>query len=80
MLFRRRRKETINQETNSDTRRRRQGFFSPAKVEKRTERRAKRRAFFIKLTSNIKWIMLGLAVVAVIAYLWFGTGWIKGLL
>ena len=36
------------------------------------ERRQKRRAFFIKLTGNVKWIMLFAAVIAVILFAKFG--------
>ncbi len=38
----------------------------------RKERREKRRAFFIKFSSNIKWIMLAAAVIAVILFAKFG--------
>ncbi|KKN46362.1 hypothetical protein LCGC14_0673900 [marine sediment metagenome] len=38
----------------------------------RKERKEKRRAFFVKLTSNIKWIMLAAAVIAVILFAKFG--------
>ncbi len=40
--------------------------------DKRTERRAKRRKFFLALSSNVKWIMVAAAVIAVLLFAKFG--------
>ncbi len=42
------------------------------RVVKRKERKEKRREFFMGLTSNIKWIMLAAAVIALILFAKFG--------
>lgn len=82
-MFRRRKRRNENEIKSQDSKipRRGQTKRKEKRQTKRTKRRKLRREFLVKLTGNLKWVMLGLAVVAVIMYLWFGSplGLIKGL-
>ncbi len=52
--------------------------LSGKRQDKRNERKEKRRKFFLAFSSNVKWIMLAAAVIAVLLFAKFGLPIVGG--
>ncbi len=70
----RRRRNGNRTDRRIDRTERSEGKTDRTRQDRRIDRRAKRRAFFLALSSNVKWIMIAAAVIVAILAAKFGLG------